>query len=296
MEEDYGNVFRKACLIQLSTSVWMGSKMLEQTLMNKVSQNSEWLRGRKFLINPELLGPLHTSSHQARNIVLQYSLPFPITSLYLIPKESLAYVDEHLTYQKELFQQKAKAFIGTYELAIAEAKKNLGSLFNVEDYPVDISTRFNFAWRFLTLDIPGKGSILSPEVYEREKGKFLDMMEEARTMSAVALREEFADIVTGLVDRLNGNGGHPKTIKSSMFNKLHEFLDELTTKNIFDDEKLVELANIAKGAISGTSPYSMTYNQEAKEQMKTAMGILKNSIMDSIEDIPKRKIRLALAA
>jgi len=176
MEEDYGNVFQKACLIQLSTSVWMGSKMLDQNLMSKVSQNSEWLRGRKFLINPELLGPLHTSTHQARNLVQQYSLPFPITSLYLIPKESLAFVDERLAYQKNLFQQKANAFLGTYELAIAEAKRNLGSLFNEADYPVNISSKFKFEWRFLTLDIPGRGSVLSPEVYEREKVKFLEMM------------------------------------------------------------------------------------------------------------------------
>jgi hypothetical protein len=296
MEEDYGNVFKKACLIQLSTSIWMGSKMLDQALMANVSQNSEWLRGRKFLINPELLGPLHTSSHQARNLVQQYSLPFPITSLYLIPKESLAFVDERLGYQKALFQDKAKAFIGTYELAIAEAKKNLGNLFNAMDYPVDISSKFKFEWRFLTLDIPGRGSILSPEVYEREKGKFLDMMEEARTMSAIALREEFADIVTGLVDKLSNGSGQQKTIKNSMFNKLQEFIGELTTRNIFDDEQLVELANIAKDTISGISPYSMTYNQDAKDRMKTAMGVLKASIMDSIEDLPKRKIRMALAA
>ena len=258
MEDDYQNVFQKACLIQLSTSVWMGSKMLDQTLMTKVSQNSEWLRGRKFLINPELLGPLHTSTHQARNLVQQYSLPFPITSLYLIPKESLAFVDERLNYQKTLFQQKAEAFIGTYELAIAEAKRNLGSLFNGADYPVDITTKFKFEWRFLTLDIPGRGSVLSPEVYEREKVKFLDMMEEARSMSAVALREEFAEIVNSLVERLNSSNGQPKTIKSSMFNKLHEFIGELTTKNIFDDEKLMELGNIARDTISGISPYGLS--------------------------------------
>ena len=53
---EFENVFRKACLIQLSTSTWMGSKMLDQSHMTKVSSNSEWLRGRKFLINPELGG------------------------------------------------------------------------------------------------------------------------------------------------------------------------------------------------------------------------------------------------
>jgi hypothetical protein len=293
---EFENVFRKACLIQLSTSTWMGSKMLDQSHMTKVSQNSEWLRGRKFLINPELLGPLHTSTHQARDLVKQYSLPFPITSLYLIPKESLAFVDERLIYQKARFQEKVDAFVGTYDLAREEAKRHLKELFNEADYPMDIRLKFKFEWRFLALDIPGKGVILSPEVYEREKEKFESMMEEARTMASVALREEFAEIVNGLVEKLSKDNGQTKTMKSSMFNKLHEFLADLTTRNIFDDEKLNELAAIAQDTISGISPYGLNYNAQMKDRIKTAMTTLKESIYDSIEDLPKRKLRLALAA
>ena len=293
---EFENVFRKACLIQLSTSTWMGSKMLDQSHMTKVSSNSEWLRGRKFLINPELLGPLHTSNHQARDLVKQYSLPFPITSLYMIPTESLAFVDERLNYQKEKFLEKVDAFVGTYDLAREEAKRHLGDLFNEADYPMDIRSKFKFEWRFLALDIPGKGVILSPEVYEREKAKFESMMSEARDMAAVALREEFAEIVNGLVDKLSKDNGQTKTIKSSMFNKLHEFLADLTTRNIFDDEKLKELAAIAQDTISGISPYGLNYNTQMKDKIKTAMTTLKEAINDSIEDLPKRKIRLALAA
>jgi len=143
---EFENVFKKACLIQLSTSTWMGSKMLEQSHMAKVSQNSEWLRGRKLLINPEVLGPLHTSTHQARNLVKQYSLPFPITSLYLIPKESLAFVDERLNYQKDIFKEKVEAFVATFDLAREEAKRHLGDLFNEADYPMDIQSKFRFNW------------------------------------------------------------------------------------------------------------------------------------------------------
>ena len=295
-KNEFTNVFRKACLIQLSTSTWMGSKMLEQSHMTKVAQNSEWLRGRKLLINPELLGPLHTSTHQARNLVQQYSLPFPITSLYLIPKESLAFVDERLNYQKRVFQEKVDAFIATYDLAREEAKLHLGSLFNEADYPLDISPKFKFDWRFLSLDIPGKGVVLSPEIYEREAQKFSEMMEDARSMAAVALREEFADIVNGLVNKLNPSGGQPRTIKSSMFNKLQEFITDLTTRNIFNDEKLSELAAIARNTISGISPYGLNYNVQMKDNMKTAMTTLKQAIDASIEELPKRKIRLALAA
>jgi len=293
---EFENVFKKACLIQLSTSTWMGSKMLEQSHMAKVSQNSEWLRGRKLLINPEVLGPLHTSTHQARNLVKQYSLPFPITSLYLIPKESLAFVDERLNYQKYIFKEKVEAFVATFDLAREEAKRHLGDLFNEADYPMDIQSKFRFNWQYISIDVPGKGKILSPEVYEREKKKFEDMMTEARDMAAVALREEFAEIVNNLVEKLSKDSSQPKTIKSSMFNKLSEFLSELTTRNIFDDQKLTELASLARDTISGISPYGLNYNAQMKERMKTAMTTLNNAITESIEDLPKRKIRLALAA
>ncbi|HOG81997.1 MAG TPA: DUF3150 domain-containing protein [Smithellaceae bacterium] len=294
--KEFQNVFRKACLIQLSTSTWMGSKMLDQSHMSKVAQNSEWLRGRKFLINPELLGPLHTSTHQARDLVKQYSLPFPITSLYLIPKESLAFVDERLAHQKTMFLEKVDAFIATYDLARDEAKRHLADLFNEADYPLDIRNKFKFEYRFLALDVPGKSVILSPEIFEREKKKFEDMMSEARDLAAVALREEFVEIVNSLVEKLSTNGGQPKTIKSSMFNKLHEFVSDLAIRNIFDDEKLMELADIARQTVSGISPYGLNYNGQMKERIKTSMGILKQAIEDSIEDLPKRKIRMSLAA
>ena len=48
---------------------------------------------------------------------------------------------------------------------------------------------------------------MSPEVYEREKKKFEEMMDETRNMAAITLREEFADIIAGLVDKLNSNSG-----------------------------------------------------------------------------------------
>ena len=293
---EYEKVFKRACLIQLTSSVWMGSKMLDQNYMNKVSANSELLRGRKFLINPELLGPLHTSAHQSRDLVKRYSLPFPITGLYLIPKESLTFVDERLKFQKEKYEEKVEAFIACYDVARDEAKRHLGELFNEADYPLDIRSKFKFDWRFLALDVPGKGSVLSPEVYEREKKKFEDMMSEARDLAAITLREEFAEIVGSLVANLNSTSGQPKTIKSSMFNKLHEFINDLTTKNIFDDKKLMELAKIARDTISGINPYGLNYNDQMKTKIKVSMKTLNDAIADSIEELPRRKIRLALAA
>ena len=119
---DHTDVFSKACLIQLSTPTWNGSKGLEQRIMEKIGDNTDWLRGRKFLINPELLGPVKTTVHQARNMVQRHALPFPVTGLYLVPKESLSIIDERLEEFKERFWIKVSEFEEQYENARREAK------------------------------------------------------------------------------------------------------------------------------------------------------------------------------
>ena len=293
MAEDinHKDLFQKACLIQISSSIWMGSRMLEQGHMEKIGQ-SEWLKGRKFLVNPELLSPIRTASHQARNTVQKHTLPFPITSLYLIPKESLSIVDQALEGFKERFWSRVNDFVDQYDLAREEAQTILGDLFNETDYPEDISTKFKFEWRFLTLDIPTKSKILTPQIYEREKEKFEAMMEETRQMATEALATELGEIVQNLTDRLNGNG-KGKSINSAMLNKMRDFFDAFETKNLFDDEKLNEVVAQAHSVVDGISPYGIKYNEVMRKRITDSMGDLKETVNDIIQDLPRRKIRLA---
>ena len=59
------NIFQKACLIQLSTSCWQGSRMLDAAIMEQIG-NSEWLKGRKYLVNPETLNPIRAVISRTR--------------------------------------------------------------------------------------------------------------------------------------------------------------------------------------------------------------------------------------
>ena len=64
------DVFQRACLIQLTTAVWQGSRQLDQHLLEKINPtNSDWLRGRKYLIDPEVLSPVRSIASQARHAV-----------------------------------------------------------------------------------------------------------------------------------------------------------------------------------------------------------------------------------
>jgi hypothetical protein len=51
--KNYQSLFRKACLVQLSTSIWACSKVLNQSILKeKIGEDNDWLRGRKFSDQP----------------------------------------------------------------------------------------------------------------------------------------------------------------------------------------------------------------------------------------------------
>jgi len=80
-------------------------------------------------------------------------------------------IDEKLQEYKQQFWDKVRDFELLLEIAKEEALGYLGDLYNKADYPIDIARKFRFEWRFLTLDVPGKSTVLPPEIYEREKEK-----------------------------------------------------------------------------------------------------------------------------
>jgi len=240
---DYTGIFQKACLIQLSTSVWQGSCKLDEGVLELVGENSDWLKGSKNLVNQDLLSPVRKIAGKARNEVRKYSLPFPIKSVYLVSKEALSSIDRKLQQYKIEFWDKVHDFEVVFEAAKEEARGNLGHLYHDADYPINILRKFHFGWRFLILDVPGKSKVLPPEIYEREKEKFQSMMEETRELAISALREEFGQIVHRLAEKLDKDSTQPKVIKSSMFNKLQNFLDDFGVKNIFDDASMLTKAD-----------------------------------------------------
>lgn len=288
-------IFKKACLIQMTSSVWQCSRVLNQkVLAQKIGNDNEWLRGRKFLVNPELLGPVKTAIQQSRNTVKKYTLPFPITSIYLIPKESLVTVDEQLHQFKDRFWQKVYDFEALYDAGREEAKSVLGDLFNETDYPANIRSKFKFDWRYFEISTPSKSKILTPQIYEREKEKFISLMDETRELSITALRSEFGAVISNLVDRLTADDDKPKQISNTMFNKLHEFLNDFSTRNIFEDEELKAMTEEAKAIVSGVSPYGLRYNDVLQKEITNKMEELNNSITEAIEDMPRRKLNLAV--
>ena len=107
------------------------------------------------------------------------------------------------------------------------------------------------------------------------------------------LKEATMDYILDF-EKLDKNSTQPKVIKSSMFKKLRNFLDDFGVRNIFEDEVLVDLSKQARDLIDGVSPGGIKKNDVMRKRIKNEMNDLKFAIDSAIEDMPRRKIRMAI--
>lgn len=286
-------LFREACLIQLNATCWGGFKALSSDVMSEIG-DIEWVKGRKHLIHPELLNPIRAVIARSRLHLHRHALPFPLAGLQLVPKAKINDVHEALLTLRAEFQSEVQRFAHELPSARRQAQTTLGDLFNEEDYPVDVNRRFRFEWRFLTLDYPGKTSILPPALLLEEKRKFQTLMNDTRDLAIAALREEFSGLVSHMAERLSGTeDGRPKRFKASMLENLRGFLDGFEDRNIFEDEQMTHLVAKAREVIEGVSPDMLREDDVFRTQIANEMKTVETAILAAVEDLPRRRLHLA---
>jgi hypothetical protein len=134
--------------------------------------------------------------------------------------------------------------------------------------------------------------LLSPEVYEREKEKFVQTMDEARKLAVQSLREEFSSMVERITERFtSGVDGKPKIFKNSTVNSFYEFFENFKERNIFRDNELSALVDQAQHILSGQTPKTIRDNLFVKERIRKGMESVEDSMAEAFER-PRRKIMM----
>ena len=289
------HIFNEACLLRLSISTWSGVKKLDPSIMERLGE-SEWLKGRKVLIDPEYLSAIKASAQKGRCLIKRRALPFPMPGLNLVPKDSIIDIENQLDDTKHEFNANVRLFLRNYAQARHEAQEALGSLFDPLDYPIDPSSKFNFAWQYIQLSMPGQHQVLSPKLYEREREKFQNLIEETREQAIAALRTEFAELVSHLTDRLGTNGNEkPKILRSSVLENLNEFLDGFNARNLFQDNELQRLVENTRSLVNGIDAELLRDNQALRESIRHDMEQVRVEVDQAITDLPRRRIHLEAA-
>ena len=287
------NMFEKGCLVQLSISKWGGVKKIDKGRLSRMVANgdAEWVTATKKLVDPDALKPICKVANSARSYLDSVSLPFPLTGLLFVPKDLISRIDTRLEEYRVEFHQKVSDFLQDYDRLRETAMVYLGELFSEVDYPTDIRRRFSLTWRFVIMDVPnGQVGLLAPAVYEREKAKFIQTMEEARQMAVESLREEFASMVERITERFTaGPDGKPKIFKNATVDSFYDYFETFKERNIFKDEELAGLVERAQDILGGRSADDFRSNENLKDALQTQMTQVEEAMAEAFNR-PRRKI------
>ncbi len=280
-------IFESGCLVKLNISVWEGRIKLP-THDIQVDADKDLIRATKYLVDRDCLKPIKQIRQKARQVLYGKTLPFPIPGVLFIPKDILSEVDTILQEFQQLFSARAAYFERNYYLFQSAVKGRLQDLFNPMDYPSNIGSRFSFSWQFFVIDAPGQTSLLSPEIYTREKENFQRTIEEFQSMAVTTLRIRFAELVDHMVDRLSGE---KKVFRNSMIDHITSFLTDFEKLNITNDEALSLQVDRCRSVISGVNAQALRSNDFFRTDLADKMGTIQGALDRMMVPRPKRKIR-----
>jgi hypothetical protein len=180
-----------------------------------------------------------------------------------------------------------------WDLRSREVAEPLGALYDEGDYPSweKVSRSFSVRWSYVEVTTPKILQAVSPRLYQRERAKGAEewaaMLAEIRD----GLRFAFKELVDALVDKLTPapDGTRKKLVG---VDRLIEFVNTFTAKNVADDAELLSLVQDVRGLLSGQDATQLRKDQGLREVVKERMESVKVVLDTLVEDAPTRQIVL----
>jgi hypothetical protein len=180
-----------------------------------------------------------------------------------------------------------------WDLRVRQIEDRLRALYDEEDYPSWERVRgcFDVRWNYFTMNTPQVLQAVSAKLFTREQAKatvqWNEMLEEIRD----GLRLTFKELVDALVDKLTPrpDGARKKLVG---VDRLLEFLDTFSKKDVADDEQLRVLVEEVRGPLNGQDISRLRKDKGLRELVQERMQSVKVVLDTLIEDAPARQLVL----
>ena len=178
-----------------------------------------------------------------------------------------------------------------YDELTAAARRRLGSLYSAADYPVSLQGLFSVDWDFPSVEPPEYLRRLNPELYEHECERVRSRFDEAVRLAEAAFTDEFAQLISHLCERLNGEaGGRQKVFRNSAVDNLRDFFERFRSLNVGTNVELDRLVDQAQGIVSGVRPQSLRDNSGLRQEVATKLSGVQSVLDGLLVDRPRRNI------
>lgn len=246
----------------------------------EVDADKTMIRVSKQLLESPQLEAIRSFDGKVRAWLDSRCLPFE-SGIRLLPVGLIEEVDAKL---EEFGQERAAlvdSFVSAYEELKAAAKVKLNGLYDPRNYPSVSEVRGKFAMehQYLSFDTPATLSEISSDVFNREREKLAQRLDDAYTEARTILRETCRDLVGHLREKLEPTAdGKRKRLHETTLTGLQEFLANFSVRNITDDAELTRIVEQAKAVLEGRNVEALRDFDAVRSQVHQDLQAIESEI------------------
>jgi len=243
-------------------------------------------------------------SHRAtwRNGYLRHvALPvaFGAPGMFVLPLTLLGKVEAAMLKFQQRDTELIERVCAAYEERKEEAKIRLKSEYDESDYPSPETFRASFrSWWWYASMAPSESlKEFDAVLYQRERKKFYEELDETIEKMKVALYSNCADLVEWMVSKLSDTDDGKQKVFGKPFDakleKMKEFMDTFKDRGgLIGFTELAPLVDQAKGLLTGISSERVKNNESFRNEMKKKFETVKSKLHGMVEYKASRSIIL----
>lgn len=282
---------KKAVLATLQISSW-GVRRVDHDatdeVLNKHQANGDAGMFTKRLLAKDAVADIKRAKWAARSYHMSRTQPWLQAGTRLLPTSLYLEYAKEMQKHKEEFERVVRELIKDYPKHVKAAERELGSLFNAEDYPTATTLASTYSMDIMIDPVPDKGSFmpgLTIDVADLAEIK-TDLEKRMKSQLEAALKdvaERMAEAVGHMVGKLKEYkpANHKKgmkasnTFRDSLVENIRELTDLIPSFNLSNDATLDKLHKRLLKEICPIDPNALREDSNVRAKVaKSAQDIL----------------------
>lgn len=286
---------KSMCLLFEVNRLGTRRKVATEQVLDAAKQiDPTMVRASKRILHSPELKELATLDNVMRGWIKARCLPSLFKGgVYVIPIKSVEAVDkeiEEFILARDVYVDRV---CSTYEAHREEAKKQLGPLWNVRDYPPvnRVKAMFYIRKQWFRVSTPEDLKEIDEQIWKRAKDEAEAHWREVLDAADGLLMEQMKRLVDRMVERLTPDeDGKPKIFRDSLVGNLVEFLENLDPRNINDNAQLKSVAKQAASLLkNGLTADDLRDNDAARENVLTKFTQIGKTLDALVTTRPSRR-------
>ena len=275
------HISERAMLANLTISIWSASK-LDAVATDDIARMKRAEKGAgrytKRLVDKHAMADIKQVVHEARDFHRRNTLPWADDGHRILPSANYFEYTAAQARFKERFEEAVRAFCGGYRDHVAEARKALGDLFSVEDYPRPEEIEGKFGITTSITPLPHEDDFRVQIGGYAETQIRTDLARRIEESAGEAMRDvwdRIHDAVSHMADRLHSYGQDPATgktinpFRSSIVQNMRDLADLLPRLNLTGDPLLESTCRELKEKLCRFEPDQLRKNEMLRQSVAT---------------------------